>query len=50
LTAGAIATGWLARLERFDVVGSTNDVVMDCQPSNACVPASSAATFGRNAS
>lgn len=24
---GAAATGWLARIERFDVVGSTNDVV-----------------------
>ena len=24
----ALATGWLARIERFDVVGSTNDVVM----------------------
>jgi BirA family transcriptional regulator, biotin operon repressor / biotin---[acetyl-CoA-carboxylase] ligase len=28
LTAGAVSTDWLARLERFDVVGSTNDVVM----------------------
>jgi len=28
LTAEAIGAGWLARLERFDVVGSTNDVVM----------------------
>jgi BirA family biotin operon repressor/biotin-[acetyl-CoA-carboxylase] ligase len=25
--AGQIAAGWLSRLERFDVVGSTNDVV-----------------------
>src|SRR5438046_9118589 len=24
----APAAGWLARLERFDVVGSTNDIVM----------------------
>lgn len=28
MTTDAIAAGWLARLERFDVVGSTNDVVM----------------------
>jgi BirA family biotin operon repressor/biotin-[acetyl-CoA-carboxylase] ligase len=27
-TLDPTATGWLARLERFDVVGSTNDVVM----------------------
>src|SRR5690242_12769722 len=28
LTTDAVAAGWLARIERFDVVGSTNDVVM----------------------
>ena len=28
MTTDVIAAGWLARLERFDVVGSTNDVVM----------------------
>src|SRR5258708_1946335 len=26
-TRGATATGWLARMERFDSVGSTNDIV-----------------------
>lgn len=28
MTTEAISAGWLARMERFDVVGSTNDVVM----------------------
>ncbi|HEY4228058.1 MAG TPA: hypothetical protein VGM49_06950, partial [Candidatus Limnocylindrales bacterium] len=52
-TAGALSTGWLARLERFEVVGSTNDVVMgwlrDGTPE-VCVAIAAEQTAGRGRS
>ncbi|HYK95759.1 MAG TPA: biotin--[acetyl-CoA-carboxylase] ligase [Candidatus Dormibacteraeota bacterium] len=53
MTAEAIAAGWLARLERYDVVGSTNDVVMgwlrDGTPE-VCVAVADAQSAGRGRS
>lgn len=52
-TGAATATDWLARIERFDVVGSTNDIVVGWLAEGAaevCVAVASEQTAGRGRS